>query len=188
MMLAVIIIALLLLVVGIYLLLEKPAPYGAWYGLARLTGSRPDIDRVNWATLTRHKTPNDALACPATLCPNAQPDFEPGIYPIEPVALLTLLKEIGRAEPDTGELSCEPDCDRIARFLQRTRVLRFPDTIDIEVFPAPGGSTLAIYSRSLIGRRDFGVNRARITRWLAALEHRARGPSAVKPVPDRSAR
>jgi hypothetical protein len=67
-------------------------------------------------------------------------------------------------------LSCEPDCDRIACFLQRTRVMRFPDTIDVEVFPSPGGSTIAIYSRSLIGRRDFGVNRARVARRLAAVE------------------
>jgi len=54
--------------------------------------------------------------------------------------------------------------------VQHTRLMRFPDTIDLEVFPAgEGQSTLAIYSRSLIGRKDFGVNRARITRWLAAL-------------------
>jgi uncharacterized protein (DUF1499 family) len=32
-----------------------------------------------------------------------------------------------------------------------------------------GQATLAIYSRSLIGHGDFGVNRARIERWLAAL-------------------
>jgi uncharacterized protein (DUF1499 family) len=38
------------------------------------------------------------------------------------------------------------------------------------VLPAGAGrSTLAIYSRSLVGRKDFGVNRARIQRWLAAL-------------------
>ena len=49
--------------------------------------------------------------------------------------------------------------------------MRFPDTVDVEVFPAgENQSTLAIYSRSLIGRKDFGVNRARITRWLAALD------------------
>ena len=93
-----------------------------------------------------------------------------GVASFPAAALLARLKEIARAQPDTRELSCEPDCERIARFLQRTRMMRFPDTIDVEVFPAPGGSTLAIYSRSLIGRRDFGVNRARIARWLAALE------------------
>jgi uncharacterized protein (DUF1499 family) len=160
----------LLCVAGIYLLLEKPAPYGVYYGLAKLTGARLDIERVSWATLTRHPTPNDALACPPERCPNARPDIAPRTYPAEPPALLARLREIARAEPNTHELSCAPDCERVARFLQRTRVMRFPDTIDVEVFAAPGGSTLAIYSRSLLGRRDFGVNRARVARWLAALE------------------
>jgi uncharacterized protein (DUF1499 family) len=59
----------------------------------------------------------------------------------------------------------------MARILQHTRLMRFPDTIDIEVLPAAGTqSTLAIYSRSLIGHGDLGVNRARIERWLAALD------------------
>ena len=85
--------------------------------------------------------------------------------------LLARLKKVALAESDTGELPCAPNCDRIARFLQHTRLMRFPDTIDVEVFPAASNqSTLAIYSRSLIGRKDFGVNRARITRWLAALD------------------
>jgi uncharacterized protein (DUF1499 family) len=157
----------LLCVAGIYLLLEKHPVYGAWYGLARLFGVRPDVEPVDWATLQRHKTPNDALACPADLCPNAKPDIEPKAFRTEPAALLARLREIARAEPDTRELSCE---GAAARFVQRTRLMRFPDTIDVEVFPASGGSTIAIYSRSLIGRRDFGVNRARVARWLAALD------------------
>jgi len=57
-----------------------------------------------------------------------------------------------------------------ARFLQHSLLMRYPDTIDVQVLPAGDKqSTLAIYSRSLIGRKDFGVNRARVERWLAAL-------------------
>ena len=49
--------------------------------------------------------------------------------------------------------------------------MRFPDTVDIAVFPTDGGrATLAIYSRSLIGRHDSGVNTARAKRWLVTLE------------------
>ena len=50
------IIIVLLLVAGavVYLLLEKRPGYGAWYGLAKLTGSPLDIGPVDWATLTRH--------------------------------------------------------------------------------------------------------------------------------------
>jgi uncharacterized protein (DUF1499 family) len=136
-------------------------------------GSALDIGLVNWATLTRHATPNDALVCPASHCPNAKPDAEPKIYSLAPAELLAKLKRIALAEPDTSELSCGADCDRTARILQHTRLMRFPDTIDIEVLPlANNQSTLSIYSRSLVGRSDFGVNRARIERWLAALDVR----------------
>ena len=157
-------------VVG-YMLLEKRPCYGAYYGLAKLTGSPLDIGPVNWATLTRHATPNDALVCPAVRCPNASPDAEPKSYAMPPAALLARLKTVALAEPDTSELSCEPRCDHLARILQHTKLMRFPDTIDIEVFAVgENQSTLAIYSRSLLGRKDFGVNRARVGRWLAGLE------------------
>lgn len=144
--------------------------YGIYYGLAKLTGSRLDIGPVDWATLTRHATPNDALVCPEGHCPKAKADAVAKVYPLPPAALLARIKAIALSEPDTRELDCAPDCERVARILQVTRIMRFPDTIDVEVLPAGAGSTLAIYSRSLIGRRDFGVNRARIERWLAALD------------------
>jgi uncharacterized protein (DUF1499 family) len=167
-----VIVALLIVAGAIgYALLEKRPGYGVYYGLAKLTGSRLDIGPVDWATLTRHSTPNDVLVCPAARCPNAKPDWEPKTYPMPASELLASLKKTALAEPDTSELSCEPNCERAARFLQLTRLMRYPDTIDVEVFPADENqSTLAIYSRSLIGRGDMGVNRARITRWLAALD------------------
>ena len=153
-----------------YILLEKRPGYGAYYGLAKLTGSRLDIGPVDWSTLTRHETPNDALVCPADHCPNAKPDAEAKIYSTAPAELLARLRRIALGEPDTTELYCGPDCDRMARILQHTRLMRFPDTIDIAVLPVGDNqSTLAIYSRSLIGRSDLGVNRARIERWLATL-------------------
>jgi uncharacterized protein (DUF1499 family) len=168
----------LLLIAGViaYALLEKRPGYGAYYGLAKLTGARLDIGRVNWATLTRHETPNDALVCPARHSPNARPDAEPNIYPVAPAELLARLKRIALAEPDTTELYCGTDCDHSARILQHTRLMRFPDTIDIEVLTVGDNqSTLAIYSRSLLGRGDLGVNRARIERWLVALNSDADG-------------
>jgi uncharacterized protein (DUF1499 family) len=88
-----------------------------------------------------------------------------------PAELLARLRRIALAEPDTTELYCGVDCDHTARILQHTRLMRFPDTIDIAVLAvADNQSTLAIYSRSLIGRGDLGVNSARIARWLAALD------------------
>jgi uncharacterized protein (DUF1499 family) len=169
----------LVVVATAYTMLEKRPGYGAYYGLAKLTGSPLDIGPVDFATLTRHTTPNDALVCPAARCPKAKPDSEPKIYPMMAGDLLARIKKIALAEPDTSELSCDPNCDRTARLLQHTRLMRFPDTIDVEVFPVGDGqSTFAIYSRSLIGRGDMGVNRARITRWLTVLDGTVRSNSS----------
>jgi uncharacterized protein (DUF1499 family) len=169
--LAVIIVVLIAAAAIGYALLEKRPGYGVYYGLAKLTGSRLDVGPVDWPTLTRHATPNDALVCPANRCPNAKPDAEPKTYPMPPAELLARLRRIALSEPDTTELYCGTDCDRTARILQHTRLMRFPDTVDIEVLPVGDNqSTLAIYSRSLIGRSDLGVNRARVERWLAKLD------------------
>lgn len=168
--LAIIVAALLIAAAIGYLLLEKRPGYGAYYGLAKLMGARLDIGPIDWARLKRRATPNDALACSAAHCPNAKPDREPQTYAMEPRELLARLRTAALAEADTTELPCEPNCDRTARFIQYTRVMRFPDTVDVEVFPTGTGSTLAIYSRSLVGRKDFGVNRARVKRWLGKLD------------------
>jgi uncharacterized protein (DUF1499 family) len=167
----IIVVALALIAVALaYALLEKRPGYGAYYGLAQFTGAPRDIGPVDWRALIRHATPNDVLVCPASHCPNAKPDLEPKGYVLTPRELLARLKKIALAEAGTRELPCAPNCERTARFVQRSRLMRFPDTIDIEVFSVGEKSTLAIYSRSLLGRRDFGVNRARIERWLAALD------------------
>ena len=165
-----VIIALLVIAAAVaYSLLEKRPGYGIYYGLAKLMGARLDIGPIDWARLKRRATPNDTLVCTPERCPNAAPDEEPKTYSMTPAELLARLKTIALAQANITELPCEPNCDRSARFIQYSRGMRFPDTIDVEVFPAGTGSTLAIYSRSLIGRKDFGVNRARITRWLDAL-------------------
>ena len=73
----------LLLVAGVvaYLLLEKRPGYGAWYGLAKLTGTPLDIGPVTWATLQRHWTPNDALVCPAGRWSGGQGRYRPTRVP-----------------------------------------------------------------------------------------------------------
>jgi uncharacterized protein (DUF1499 family) len=54
------------------------------------------------------------------------------------------------------------------RYVQRSERLGFPDTIVVRFLDRmEGRSTLALYSRSRLGKGDFGVNRARIVRWLA---------------------
>jgi uncharacterized protein (DUF1499 family) len=56
-------------------------------------------------------------------------------------------------------------------YVVRSALLNFPDLVTVQV-GADGAdrSTLAIWSRSVYGRSDFGVNRDRTTSWLAALQ------------------
>jgi uncharacterized protein (DUF1499 family) len=153
-----------------YVLHGNPPGYKVYYGIGRLTGAPLDIGPVRFDRLRRRATPNDALLCPLATCPNAKSDFAPKTYDMPPSALLTQLTVVAMSEPNTGALYCLP-CETRARFVQYSRIMRFPDTIDVEVFPVGAEqSTLAIYSRSLVGYSDLGVNRARIARWLAALE------------------
>ncbi len=168
-------VALLILAMAVaYLLLEKRPGYGAYYGLGKLSGARLDIGPVEWKSLTLRPSRNDALVAPPAFCPNAKPDIEPKHYAMPAAELLARLKTRAGAEPNVVEQPCEPNCDRIARFIQYSRLMRYPDTIDVEVLPAGESlSTLAIYSRSLVGRKDFGVNHARVKRWLAKLDQRS---------------
>ena len=56
------------------------------------------------------------------------------------------------------------------RYIQRSALLKFPDTIVVRYIEQPeGGTTLAIYSRSQLGHSDLGVNLARLERWLRKL-------------------
>ena len=76
----------------------------------------------------------------------------------------------------TTAVAGEPGLEKVAsdetqgtlRYVQRSRLMRYPDTINVKVVALPdGGSTVLIYSRSQLGRSDMGVNRARIERWIS---------------------
>jgi len=57
-----------------------------------------------------------------------------------------------------------------AHFVARSALLNFPDLITAQVAEAgPDASTLVLYSRSVYGYSDLGVNRKRLNTWLAAI-------------------
>ncbi|MDF2973936.1 MAG: hypothetical protein K0R61_4386, partial [Microvirga sp.] len=134
-----------------------------WQGLF---GS-PDLGPVEFATLRRRTTPNDALICSADICPQANPDAESPVFPVASARLRSLVTEVALAEPGTRLHDKGQEQDR---YLVRTRFMRFPDTVVVQVFDrGEDASTLALYSRSQVGRSDFGVNRRRIERWVARI-------------------
>jgi hypothetical protein len=128
----------------------------------------PDLGPTDFASLTRRKRPNDALACRPEDCPNAEPDFVPPVYPFPEEELRRRLTMLALAEPDTSPVYRHehPGLATKDRYVQRSRLMRYPDTIEVLFVPlTETTSTLAIYSRAQIGIRDFGVNLERIKRW-----------------------
>jgi uncharacterized protein (DUF1499 family) len=142
--------AILVIAAAVFILLGPPRIW-AMFGNA-------DLGDVDFAKLARRDSPNDALACLPRLCA-ARADVE--------VVQAAVSGEPGleRVHADSGQGTL--------RFVQRSRLLGFPDTINVKVVPAQGGSAVLIYSRSQLGKRDMGVNRARVERWIGLIERAA---------------
>ncbi len=139
---------------------------GAW----ALVFGPPDLGPVDFATLTRRRTPNDALVAPEGFCGHAEVDRAAPVFPVPAERLRAVLAEVALSERGTTRL---PAAGAQDRFLARTLFFRFPDTVNAEVVPrGESAATLALYGRSQIGGSDFGVNRARLARWLTKIEQR----------------
>jgi uncharacterized protein (DUF1499 family) len=92
-------------------------------------------------------------------------------YPVPPARLLQAVEQVAETRPRTWRLDPAHDAPGTARFVARSAVWNFPDIVSVQVLGrGPEASALALYSRSVYGRSDFGVNRRRLVVWLAALD------------------
>ena len=129
---------------------------------------------IDLADLHRPATPNTALAAPAGFVP--RPDLITPLYPVAAAALLAAVRKVAAAEPRTYPDGVFPAA-RQADWVVRSAAFNFPDLVTAAVAPAgPGHARLILWSRSVYGRSDFGVNRARLRAWLAALARLLRHP------------
>jgi len=119
---------------------------------------------MDFAHLVRPSTPNTALAAPAGFSPT--PDIVTRRYDVSPDVLYAALKRVALAQPRTY-LHVAYDDRREAHFVARSQLMNFPDLIAAHIAP---DSTLVLWSRSVYGQSDLGVNRRRLTVWLAALD------------------
>lgn len=132
----------------------------------------PDLGPVDFEAIARRASPNDALACPDGVCP-AEVDFVTPTYPVPGARLREIVAQVA-AETPHAELVYSGSWEETDRYVVRTPLMRFPDTVTIRIFGAgPGRSQLAIYSRSQVGYSDMGANRARLERWLSEIARRA---------------
>lgn len=119
---------------------------------------------IDMATLTRPATPNTALAAPAGFRP--APDIVTRRYPMPPQQLYEAVRRVALAQPRTyAHVAYDERLQ--AHFVARSAVFNFPDLIAVQVTPDSG---LILWSRSVYGHSDLGVNRQRLLAWLAALD------------------
>ena len=155
-------------IAALFILFELAGPDHVW----SLVGPA-DLGPVDFKTLQRRTTPNDALACPANLC-QAKADIASPEFTGSAQDLRQALTRAISNEPRLVQVAGD-DANLTYRYVQRSWLMRYPDTIVVQFFDSANGhATLAVYSRSQLGKGDLGVNLARIKRWLALLQQNAK--------------
>ena len=124
--------------------------------------------------LVRPASPNSALAAPNGFSP--PPDIRTPVYPVPADRLYAAIQAVAAAQPRTFSLAAYPDRLQ-ADWVARSAVFNFPDVIMAQVSPAGRNeATMVLYSRSVYGYSDLGVNRQRVAAWLAALNRTIETP------------
>jgi hypothetical protein len=128
----------------------------------------PTPTLMDMAKIERPATPNTFLAGPAGMTP------APGVVTEEQNLSASVLYEKVRvlfgAQPRTFVAAEYPDQLQI-HYVVRSKLMNYPDLVTVQVNAVGADrSTLAIWSRSVYGRSDFGVNRDRTKAWLALLQ------------------
>lgn len=127
----------------------------------------PPAAPIDFPALVLPASPNTSLAAPPGGHPQAQVTVPP--LPLDAATAWPVLLRIAAGFPRTTLVKAWPE-RRQAQWVERSALANFPDVIVAELAPLAGGAGLTLYSRSLLGWSDFGVNRRRVERWLAAFE------------------
>jgi uncharacterized protein (DUF1499 family) len=123
---------------------------------------------MDTAHIVRPASPNTALAAPAGFQP--PPDIVTPVYPLPAARLYADIQAVAAAQPRTYPAAAYPDRLQV-HWVVRSAVLNFPDLVTAQVTPAgPDATSLVLYSRSVYGYSDLGVNRKRVEAWLGALD------------------
>jgi len=130
---------------------------------------------MDTAHIIRPASPNTALAAPEGFRP--APDIVTPGYPVPAARLLELIQREAVSQPRTFQAALYPDRLQV-HYVARSAVLNFPDLVMVQVRDdGLGRSNLILYSRSVYGYGDFGVNRKRVETWLGGLQTRLTLPS-----------
>jgi uncharacterized protein (DUF1499 family) len=123
---------------------------------------------MDMTKIERPATSNTFLAGPEGMTP--APDAVTPRQAMPASALYERARVAFSTQPRTFVAAEFPE-QRQIHYVVRSALLNYPDLVTVQVDPAGAEeSTLIIWSRSVYGRSDFGVNRERTTSWLAALQ------------------
>ena len=122
---------------------------------------------LDFATLQLPASPNTCLLTPSVAPGQGHVHRDP--LPASPEAVMAALDRVAASMPRTFSLARVPARHQ-AQWVVRSALMNYPDIVVAEAAPLEGGTGLWLYSRSLIGWSDLGVNRARVMAWLTALE------------------
>lgn len=129
---------------------------------------------LDFRHLSRPSSPNTALAAPAGT--NPAPDLVTPTFHLPADRLYRILLAVAASQKRTV-LAAEYPAVRQAHFVCRSAWLNFPDLIAIQVNEmSADSSALVLYSRSVYGYSDLGVNRRRLIAWLADVQARINHP------------
>ncbi|WP_308915313.1 DUF1499 domain-containing protein [Jannaschia sp. LMIT008] len=109
----------------------------------------------------RSGQPNDFLVGPGG-------DLPVQILDAPVAAVMEAVDAVAAEQPRTFRLAGDPS-DGHVTYVQRSRVMGFPDAVSVKADATDGGTALTIWSRSRYGRSDLGMNAARVSDWLGRI-------------------
>lgn len=120
-------------------------------------------------------SPNWALAAPAGVATGVPATIETPVFAATPLELLASFDAVARAQPRVEALPSDPSEPLLRGYVQRSALIGFPDVITVRAVDMSDGegaprAGLVVYSRSVYGYSDLGVNDERVRTWLASLE------------------
>lgn len=143
----------------IWLVVALAAAFVLFAAYVRLAGDDPETWHVDPETVSESGAQNDFIVTPT----GEGGDIASPVFAMPRAALMARFREIALAAPRTTILG---ERDGYATFIQRSRLMAYPDYISVKAIEVEGGSALYVYARARYGQRDFDVNRARVLAWL----------------------
>ena len=135
--------------------------------LGRGTAGLPPAEWIDFPTLRLPTSPNAHLAAPPGAT-NERHETVP-LLPVSADRAWAVLRTLGDGMERVWKMAEWPEA-RQAQWVARTRLMNYPDLINAQIVEMPGGVGLFLYSRSLVGYSDLGVNAKRVAAWRAAFD------------------